>query len=157
MFDKLWIVLSIPYAPKGVRRLILDTMLWIPEEDISLKAGFNFRHKKKLIVISKSFLILVLYLPNLGGGWILWCTWQIGCGICDADLYFNFWVWRIHKIGPKNFSSTYFSYPIKTFLDFFFNIFIYNIRLALITKTDLDYQGSLCNFDFKWKKGMKWN
>lgn len=71
----------------------------------------------------------------------MWCTWQIGCLICDADLYFNFWVWRIHKIDPKNFSSTYFSYPIKTFLDFFFNIYIYNIRLALITKTDLDYQG----------------
>lgn len=71
----------------------------------------------------------------------MWCTWQIGCGICDADLYFNFWVWRIHKIDPKNFSSTYFSYPIKTFLDFFFNLYIYNIRLALITKTDLDYQG----------------
>lgn len=33
------------------------------------------------------------------------------------------------------------TFPTQLRLDFFFNICIYNIRLALITKTDLDYQG----------------
>lgn len=45
------------------------------------------------------------------------------------------------RLTLKTFQVHTFPTQLRLFLIFFKYIYIYNIRLALITKTDLDYQG----------------